>query len=62
MKYRGHILKKVLDVDVDGGSYYEIYYNDKYITSAWTLENAKEFVYSKDVPSNNGNYNWNVLC
>lgn len=58
MKYHGHILKKIKDNDVIGGQYFEIYKNDKYITSAWTLNNAKEFIDSFD----GKNYKWNILC
>lgn len=58
MKYHGHVFKKVYDADVDGGHYFEIYKNDKYIVSAWTLDNAKEFVDSFD----GKDYHWNVLC
>ena len=49
MKYHKHILVKVYDSDVDGGHYFEIYNEQgKYITNAWTLSNAKEFVDSFD--------------
>lgn len=58
MKYHGHELKKIIDYDVDGGSYYEIYKDGKYITSAWFLNNAKEFIDSFD----GKDYHWNVLC
>ena len=58
MKYHKHELKKVVDVEVDGGSYYDIYKDGKKVTCAWTLGNAKEFVDTFD-----GNtYNWNLLC
>lgn len=58
MKYKGHDLVKRLDLDVIGGSYYDIYKGEKKITSAWTLSNAKEFVDSWD----GADYHWNVLC
>lgn len=58
MKYKNHDLIKVYESDVDGGFYYEIRKNDKFITTAWTLSNAKEFVDSFD----GVNYRWNVLC
>lgn len=54
MKYHGYTLKKIKDPDVEGGCYYEIYKNGNYITAAWTLSNAKEFIDSGE--------NWNVLC
>ena len=59
MKYHNHYLTKVIDKDVIGGHYYNIYNkNGLLITSAWTLSNAKEFV-----DSFNGKvYNWNVLA
>lgn len=49
MKYHGFYLKKIIDSDVIGGSYYEIYQPQpngtfKFITTAWTLSNAKEFI------------------
>lgn len=58
MKYKGFTFKKIIDKDVDGGFYYEIYDDTgKFITVAWTLQNAKEFVYNgKD------HLNWNNLC
>lgn len=58
MKYHKHILKKIKDDDVIGGSYYEIYLNNKWITNAWTLDNAKEFVDSFD----GTDYHWNILA
>ena len=58
MKYHGHELRRILDNDVEGGSYYDIYKNGIKITSAWTLSNAKEFIDSFD----GSNYQWNVLC
>lgn len=58
MKYHGHELKKVLDSDVYGNSYYEIYKDGKWITNAWTFSNAKEFIDSWD----GKDYHWNVLC
>lgn len=60
LRYHGHTLKKIIDVDVDGGSYYKIYKDGRYITSAWTLNNAKEFINSYDAAS--GDYCWTVLC
>lgn len=58
MKYHGHVLIKFLDSDVEGGSYYKIFNSvGKYITSAWTLSNAKEFVDSYD----GKDYSWSVL-
>ena len=57
MKYHGHELVKVIDCDVDGGSYYDIFKDNKKITSAWTLSNAKEFVDSFD----GKDYHWNIL-
>lgn len=56
MKYHKHILKKIKD-DVIGCIYYEIYLNDKWITNAWTLDNAKEFVDSFD----GTDYHWGIL-
>lgn len=44
MKYKGYLLKKIKDENVDGGSYYEIWKDGKKITEAWTLSNAKEFI------------------
>lgn len=58
MKYKKHELKKVIDNDVDGGFYYDIYKDGKKITCAWTLSNAKEFVDSFD----GKDYHWNVLA
>lgn len=58
MKYHNHIIKKVIDNDVDSGRYYDIYKNNNFVTSAWSIQNAKEFIDTFD----NGNYNWNVLC
>ena len=59
MKYHKHTLLKVYDSDVDDGHYFEIYNEQgKYITSAWTLSNAKEFVDSFDGKT----YNYNVLA
>ena len=57
MKYHKHILKKIKDDDVIGGSYYEIYLNNKWITNAWTLDNAKEFIDSFD----GTDYHWSIL-
>lgn len=57
MKYHNHLLKKVMEADVEGGHYFDIYKDGKFVTSAWTLSNAKEFI-----DSYNGiTYNWNVL-
>ncbi len=60
MKYHGCLIKKIIDYDVDGGCYYEIYkrgYIDTEnwykVTNAWTLDNAKEFIDS--------GFNYNVL-
>ena len=53
MKYHKCELKKVIDSDVEGGFYYEIYKDGKYIINAWTLSNAKEFIDS--------GFNYNVL-
>jgi len=58
MKYHNHILKRIIDGDVDGESYYEIYKDGKKITESWTLSNAKEFIDSFD----GENYHWNVLA
>lgn len=58
MKYRKHELKKVYEYEVDGGFYYEIRKDGKYITSAWTLSNAEEFIDTFD----GDGYRWNVLC
>ena len=58
MKYHKHVLQKVIDHDVDGGSYYDIFKDGKKITSAWIISNAKEFVDSFD----GNDYNWNILC
>jgi len=58
MKYHKHELKKIIDYDVDGGSYYKIYRDGIYITCAWTLSNAKEFVDTFDGET----YNFNVLA
>lgn len=44
MKYHNYILKKVIDSEVDGGKYYEIYKDGVKITNTWTFENAKEFI------------------
>ena len=60
MTYKKFELRKIKDADVEGGFYYEIYDpSGRFITNAWTLSNAKEFVYSYIV---NGNYHWEVLC
>lgn len=53
MKYHGYELKKIKDEYVDGGSYYEIYKDGKWIVNAWSLSNAKEFIDSGE--------NYNVL-
>lgn len=58
MKYHNHELIKIYDSYVDGGFYYRIFKDNKYITVAWTLSNAKEFVDS----FNGITYNYNVLC
>lgn len=58
MKYKNHILKKILDSDIDWGYYVEIYRDGKFITSAADWNNAKEFVDTFD----GKNYDWNVLC
>ena len=58
MKYHGHELRKVIDHEVYGGSYYDIFKDGKKITNAWTLSNAKEFVDSFD----GNDYHWNVLA
>ena len=58
MKYHGHTLTKVMDNDIEGGSYYIIYKNNNKITCAWTLSNAKEFVDSYD----GHKYCWEVLA
>ena len=58
MKYHNHLIKKVIDGDVDGGCYYEIFKNNKKITTAWTLSNAKEFINT----FNGNEYQWNILC
>ena len=58
MKYHKHEVVKVIDYDVDGGCYYDIFKDGKKITSAWTLSNAKEFINSFDGKY----YNWNILC
>ena len=57
MKYHGHELKKNIDYYGHGGSYYEIYKNDKHIISVWSLDIAKEFVDS----FNGKDYHWNIL-
>lgn len=54
MKYHGCELIKVIDKEIEGGKYYKIYKNGKYITDAWTLSNAKEFIDS--------GFNINYLC
>lgn len=61
MKYHGCLLKKIIDPDVDGGSYWEIWKrgfidteNWYKVTNAWTLSNAKEFVDS--------GFDYNVLA
>ena len=60
MKYHSCLIKKIIDHDVDGGCYYEIWkrgYIDTEnwykVTNAWTLDNAKEFIDS--------GFNYNVL-
>ena len=58
MKYKKHEIKVVYDDDVDGGKFYNIYKDGKWITNAWTLSNAKEFIDSFD----GNDYHWNVLC
>lgn len=58
MKYHKHLLKKVIDPNILGGSYYDIFKDNKKITCAWTLSNAKEFVDSFDGKE----YQWNVLA
>lgn len=58
MKYHNHIIKKVIDNDVDSGRYYDIYKDNKFITSAWSIQNAKEFIDT----FNGTTYSWNVLC
>lgn len=58
MKYKKHILKKVLDSEIEWGYCVEIYKDNKYITTAPTFSNAKEFVSS----FNGIDYDWNVLC
>lgn len=58
MKYHNHTFVKVYEADVEGGHYFEIYNPEgKYITCAWTLSNAKEFVDS----FNGVTYNFNLL-
>jgi len=59
MIYKGHKLVKIKDTDVIGGHYFKIYKNDVFITSAWTLSNAKEFI---DSFKENTGYNYNVLA
>ena len=59
MKYKGHELVKIKDGDVEGGFYYCIYKNNKLLTTAWTLSNAKEFI---DSYNDKTGYNYNVLC
>ena len=55
MKYHGYQLIKIKDADVDGGFYYEIHRSTgEFITTAWTLSNAKEFIDS--------GLNYNVLA
>lgn len=58
MKYKKHILEKVLDSDIERGYCVEIYKDNKYITTAPDFSNAKEFVSS----FNGTDYDWNVLC
>ena len=58
MKYHGHELIKIEDSNIDGGFYYQILKDGKYIIEAWTLSNAKEFVDTFDGIK----YNYNVLC
>ena len=58
MKYHEHEILVVYDSEVDGGKFYNIYKNGKWITNAWTLSNAKEFIDTFDGEK----YNYNVLC
>lgn len=44
MKYHGFEIRKVVDSEVDGGKYYEVYRDGKLIATAWTFRNAKEFI------------------
>ena len=37
MKYKKHEIKVIYDDDVDGGKFYNIYKDGKWITNAWTL-------------------------
>lgn len=59
MKYHKHELIKQYDNDVEGGYYYLIYKDNKLITTALTLSNAKEFI---DTYNDKTGYNYNVLC
>lgn len=58
MKYHKHEIIKYYDEDIEGGCMYRISRNQEFITYAWTLENAKEFIDTFD----GINYDYNVLC
>lgn len=58
MKYKKHILEKVLDSEIERGYYVKIYKDNELITVAPDFSNAKEFVDTFD----GKNYDWNVLC
>ena len=57
-KYKGHLCEKIIDEEVIGNSYYKITRDGNFITVAWTLSNAKEFIDTFDGKT----YNYNVLC
>lgn len=43
-EYKGYTLEKCYDNDVDGGYFYNIYKDGKYVTNALTKNNAKELI------------------
>ena len=55
-KYKGYVLVKVYEDGLidDLDHYFEIYKDGKFLTSALTYDNAKEFI--------DGGEDWNVLC
>lgn len=60
MKYKNHLIVIINDCDIDGGKYYQIYRGKLYITCAWTLSNAKEFINTYNPTTQT--YCYNVLA
>lgn len=54
MKYKGYLLRKVNESEIERGYYVEIYKDNKLITTAPDFTNAKEYIDS--------GLNPNVLC